>query len=76
MIHEVDLLELCDYDIDLFLDIRNIFEQQYKGKNTEIESRILSEFIDMYPDVLDYDFDKKWQDFKLKYKFEYPEWFV
>ena len=76
MIYEIELLELCGYDTDLFLDIRSIFEQNYSGKNYEQERKILIKFIDLYPDVLEYDFDEHWEDFKLKYKSEYPEWFV
>ena len=76
MIYELELLALCDYDTDIFLDIRSIFEKQYSGKNTDIERKILTKFIDMYPDVLDYDFDEKWGGFQLKYKSKYPEWFV
>lgn len=76
MIYEIELLELCDYDTDLFLSIRNIFEQQYSGANSEKEKDILSKFIDRYPEVLDYEFDDQWKEFKLRHKPKNPEWFV
>ena len=76
MKHEVELLELCDNDIDLFLDIRSIFEKQYHGNKTETEKRIMSVFIDRYPEVLDCEFDDQWKNFRLEYKSKYPEWFV
>ena len=76
MIHEEELMKLCNYDTDLFLDIRSIFEQSYTRNNYEEERKILIEFIDLHPDVLAYDFDCVWKDFKNRYRFKYPEWFV
>ncbi len=76
MIYEIELLELCDSDTNLFLNIRSIFEKQYSGNNSEVEKKILSEFIDKYPDVLAYEFDGQWEVFKLQYSTKYPEWFI
>ncbi len=76
MIHEEELMKLCENDIDLFLDIRSIFEQQYKGSGSTLERKVLIEFIQMYPDILEYEFDDYWKDFKYRYKSEYPEKFI
>jgi hypothetical protein len=76
MKYEYEIFDICENNTNRFCDIRDIFEGKNENPAGDEGEKIFDEVIRLYPELLMSNFQGYWKDYVMKYKRDYPQFFV